>query len=60
MSDFFSPFITGAVQFSIKDVIDIIIVAVLVYAIIKITIGTRAVQVLKGLGIILRCSICRL
>ena len=53
MSDFFSPFITGAVQFSIKDVIDIIIVAVLVYAIIKITIGTRAVQVLKGLGIIL-------
>lgn len=53
MADFFLPFTTGAVQFSWRDVVDIIIVAVIIYSLIRITSGTRALQVLKGVGIIL-------
>lgn len=52
MADFFLPFTTGAIQFSWRDVVDIIIVAVIIYSLIRITSGTRALQVLKGLGII--------
>ena len=64
MADFFLPFTSGAIQFSWRDVVDIIIVAVIVYSLIRITSGTRALQVLKGLGIILAialvCSILNL
>lgn len=56
MADFFLPFTTGAVQFSWRDVVDIIIVAVIIYSLIRITSGTRALQVLKGLGIILAAA----
>ncbi|MEZ4358257.1 MAG: diadenylate cyclase CdaA [Eubacteriales bacterium] len=37
---------------SIRDIIDIIIVAAVIYGILKITSKTRAMQVLKGLGIL--------
>lgn len=57
MADFFLPFTSGAVQFGWRDVIDIIIVAFIIYAIIKIVSGTRAAQVLKGLGIIIVLAI---
>lgn len=57
MADFFLPFTTGAIQFSWRDVVDIIIVAVIIYSLIRITSGTRALQVLKGLGIILAMAI---
>jgi diadenylate cyclase len=57
MADFFLPFTTGAVQFSWRDVVDIIIVAVIIYSLIRIMSGTRAIQVLKGLGIILILAI---
>ncbi len=57
MADFFLPFTTGAVQFSWRDVVDIIIVAVIIYSLIRIMSGTRAIQVLKGLGIILIMAI---
>ena len=64
MADFFLPFTTGAIQFSWRDVVDIIIVAVIIYSLIRIVSGTRALQVLKGLGIILAlafvCSILNL
>ena len=64
MANFFLPFTSGAIQFSWRDVVDIIIVAVIIYSLMRITSGTRALQVLKGLGIILAiafvCSILNL
>ena len=36
---------------------DILIVAIIIYALIRITKGTRALQVLKGLGMILILAI---
>jgi len=57
MADFFLPFTTGAIQFSWRDVVDIIIVAAIIYSLIRIMSGTRALQVLKGLGIILALAI---
>jgi diadenylate cyclase len=43
-------------QFTVRDLIDIILVAFLVYSLIKLTAKTRAFQVLKGLGILLVAS----
>lgn len=64
MTNFFLPFTSGAIQFSWRDVVDIIIVAAIIYSLMRITTGTRALQVLKGLGIILAiafiCSILNL
>jgi len=57
MADFFLPFTTGAIQFSWRDIVDIIIVAVIIYSLIRIMSGTRALQVLKGLGIIVILAI---
>lgn len=57
MAEFFLPFTTGAVQFGWRDVLDILIVAIIIYALIRITKGTRALQVLKGLGMILILAI---
>jgi len=57
MSEFFLPFTSGAVQFSWMGVVDIIIVAVCVFALIRMTRGTRAFQVLKGLGIIVVAAV---
>ena len=45
MAEFFLPFTTGAVQFGWRDVLDILIVAIIIYALIRITKGTRALQV---------------
>lgn len=53
MLDFFGAFTSGAVQFGWRDVIDIIIVAIIIYALIRITHGTRALQVIKGFGVII-------
>ena len=57
MADIFLPFTTGAIQFGWRDVVDIIIVAVIIYSLIRIMSGTRALQVLKGLGIIVVLAI---
>ena len=43
-------------QFQILDLVDIIIAAVLIYRLIILTRGTRAVQVMKGVGIIVIAS----
>jgi len=57
MFEFFLPFTSGAVQFGWQDIVDILIVAVILYALIRITRGTRAFQVLKGLGIIIIAAV---
>ncbi len=44
---------SGFMQFSIRDAIDILIVAYLIYRLLLLTRGTRAVQVLKGLAVLL-------
>ena len=36
MFDIFLPFASGAIQFGWKDIVDIIIVAVIIYALIRI------------------------
>lgn len=52
MADFFNMIKVSLAFFSIRDVFDITIVAIVIYALLKITSKTRAIQVLKGLGII--------
>lgn len=39
-------------QFQFVDAIDIILVAILVYYLLKITVKTRAIQVIKGLVVL--------
>lgn len=48
--------LSAVMQFTVLDLIDIILVAFLVYQLIKLTAKTRAFQVLKGLGIMLIAS----
>jgi diadenylate cyclase len=57
MLEFFLPFTSGAVQFGWQDVVDILIVAAVIYALMRITKGTRAFQVLKGLGLIIIAAV---
>lgn len=57
MLEFFLPFTSGAIQFGWQDIVDILIVAVIIYCIIRITRGTRAFQVLKGLAIIIIAAV---
>ena len=57
MFDIFLPFTSGAIQFGWKDVVDIIIVALIIYSLIRITRGTRAFSVLKGLGVIVIAAV---
>ena len=40
-------------DFSVSDIIDILLLAIVIYWLLKLTSKTRAMQVLKGLGIIL-------
>jgi diadenylate cyclase len=56
LTDFFEPLRNGLSQFGWQDVIDIIIVAVLLYVVIKAIAKTRAIRVLIGLGVILVCA----
>ncbi|MBQ9833496.1 MAG: diadenylate cyclase CdaA [Clostridia bacterium] len=48
---------SGFSQFRIADAIDIIIIAVLLYHLINFTKGTRAIQLVKGLAILLGVAI---
>jgi len=61
LSDFFSKFIdlvsSGFMQFGIRDAIDIVVLAYIVYKLLKFAKGTRAMQVLKGLGVLLLATI---
>lgn len=61
MNDFFTVIANGILQFQFKDVVDILLVALIIYGIIKITSKTRAIQVLKGLGLfVLFAQVCEI
>ncbi len=51
--DFFTAVSSSLIQFTILDLIDIVIVAFIVYGLLKVASKTRAMQVLKGLGLII-------
>lgn len=53
MEKIFDAIINSISDFGIIDIIDILILAVAIYWLLKLTSKTRAMQVLKGLGIIL-------
>lgn len=53
MTDFLEPLKTAFIQFGWRDVFDIIIMAVILYALIKFLSKTRAMRVVIGLGVIL-------
>lgn len=53
MTDFLEPLRNGLEQFGWRDVVDIIIVAVLVYLVIRMLAKTRAMRMMIGLGVIL-------
>ena len=40
-------------DFTLRDIIDIILIAIIIYQILKLTKQTRAIEVLKGLGILI-------
>ena len=48
---------SGFSQFSILDLLDIVIIAILIYRLIVWTKETRAYEVLKGVGLLFLCSI---
>jgi diadenylate cyclase len=61
LAEFFEVFKNSIAQFDWIDIIDIIMVAVVLYSVLKVTSKTRAMQVLRGFGIILIISrICEL
>lgn len=53
MVDFWEPLRNSLMAFGWRDVVDIIIVAVMLYWLIKLLAKTRAIRVLIGLGVIL-------
>jgi diadenylate cyclase len=53
LADIYANVLQGLKQFNFRDVIDILLVAILIYQLLKLTKKTRAVQVVKGLGVIL-------
>ena len=53
MEEIFNALKSSLLYFTWKDVIDILLLAVVIYWLLKLTSKTRAMQVLKGLGIIL-------
>lgn len=56
MAEFFSIVKNSILQFTFKDAIDIILVAILIYGAIRLTRKTRAFQVLKGLAVVVVCA----
>jgi len=53
LEEIFNALKSSLLYFTWKDVIDILLLAVVIYWLLKLTSKTRAMQVLKGLGIIL-------
>ena len=53
MENFWEPLINSLMAFPWRDAVDIIIVAIILYWVIKLLAKTRAIRVLIGLGIIL-------
>ncbi len=53
MEEIFDAIVNSISDFGVLDIIDIVILAVTIYWLLKLTSKTRAMQVLKGLGFIL-------
>lgn len=53
MTDFLEPLKNGLEQFGWRDIVDIIIVAIIIYLVIRVLAKTRALRMLIGLGVIL-------
>lgn len=53
MTDYLQPLTTALADFGWRDVVDIVILAVIVYGIVKIMARTRAMRVVLGLGVLL-------
>ena len=53
ISDIFAAIQTGFLEFRIQDLLDILIIAFLIFKLIQFTANTRAYQVLKGVGVLL-------
>ncbi len=53
MENFLEPLVNSLLAFTWRDALDIIIVAVILYWVIKLLAKTRAIRVLIGLGVIL-------
>ena len=61
LGDFFEVIKNSIAQFGITDLIDIILVTLVLYGVLKVTSRTRAMQVLRGFAIILVISrVCEL
>lgn len=57
MQEFLQYFTDAFSQFYLRDIIDILIVTFLIYHLLKLTRQTRAIQVLKGLGVVFACVV---
>ena len=44
-------------NFRIRDFIDIILISIVIYQVIKLTKQTRAISVMKGLGVLLLAAV---
>ena len=53
MRDFFDIIKTSILQFRLLDLVDVLLIATLLYQLIKLTRKTRASQVIKGVGLFL-------
>ena len=53
MEQIINEILNSLMDFSVIDVIDILLLSVIIYWLLKLTSKTRAMQVLKGLGVIL-------
>jgi diadenylate cyclase len=61
LAEFFEVIKNGISQFGITDLIDIILVTLVLYGVLKVTSRTRAMQVLRGFAIIVIASrVCEL
>lgn len=61
MANFFENLANTAINFSIMDLVDILLVAGIVYGLLRLTSKTRASQVFKGLGFfIVLAWVCKL
>jgi len=61
LRDFFDIIKTSILQFSWLDIVDVLLIATLLYQLIKLTRKTRASQVIKGVGLFLvLAALCEL
>ncbi|MBR4079285.1 MAG: hypothetical protein IKK29_03665, partial [Christensenellaceae bacterium] len=61
MRDFFDIIKTSILQFRLLDLVDVLLIATLLYQLIKLTRKTRASQVIKGVGLFLvLAALCEL